>query len=814
MGVDDGPAILEQLISSMRDEPTLNEADTRFRMIDTLFFDCLGWPKDSVNMEERFDGTYADYTFLRGARVAVLEAKREGQFFELPSDTRTGTLSLRAIMTGSGVETAVRQAMGYCQERGVPIGIVSNGRQLVAFVAARSDGVSPLDGRAVVYPSLQELAGRWTEFWNYFSPGAFERSSLQNELLGVRVSALPGKLSGRVRDYPGIKNRNPFQTDLQIVAELVIEDVIRNPQLEETFLEQCYCKSGALSQYSLLSKNVLRARYAALAADAKVSAQPAVTKRGLSDDLLADSIKKRPTLLIGDVGVGKTMFVRHLIKVDAKDVLEHGITLYVDMGSQATLTTDLRDFVPREMARQLKDDYGVDVNDRGFVTAVYQTELHDFDNGIYGELQGIDPSGYLAKRLELLGGLIERPHDHLARALDHIVKGRRQQVVLFLDNVDQRDEDTQQQSFLVAHEMAERWPLTVFLALRPTTFHKSVRDGALTGYHPKAFTISPPRIVDVIGKRLDFALRLSKGELEISAISGAMALPTLTKVIEAFAYSLIANRDLACCIDNISAGNVRSALEQVRDFFGSGHVDTQKMVGIMDEQGHYTVPVHEFLRATLYGDAVHYDPTQSTIPNLFDVTEPDKREHFIVLLLLAHLQSLGRARGGDESVEVMAAVELLQDCGFTPAQAHSAIRRSLNGKLIDSAASGDSPGELPYSIRITSLGAYCIEYLAKLFTYVDAIIVDTPILDSEIEAKINDERDIAGRLTRAETFLDYLDSCWRLVPSESECPLNWNGVSAALRSDIAAIKRRACPSPDSDGADTVEQRFRPDIRGQ
>jgi len=797
VGFDSGPETLQALIQSGDAALALNEADTRFRIIDTVFFDCLDWPKVSVNMEERLEGKYADYTFVADARVAILEAKREGHHFELPTDVSAGTLSLRAVMTGMGVEDAVRQVMTYCQERGVPIGIVSNGWQLVAFVAARSDGVAPSDGRAVVYPSLSDVATRWTEFWNYFSPAAMKHETLHAELLGTRMSTLPAKLSATLRDYPGIKNRNPFQTDLQIVAELVIEDVARNRELETTFLRECYCKSGALSQYSLLSKTVLRARYAALESATGLVAQPAVDKHGISDELLADSLKKRPTLLIGDVGVGKTMFIRHLIKVDAKEILERGITLYVDMGSQATLTTDLRDFIPREMARQLKEDYKVDILERGFVSGVYHSELVDFDTGIFGGLRESDQPRYDVKRLEVLENLINRPHEHLARSLDHIVKGRGQQVVLFLDNVDQRDADTQQQSFLIAHEMAERWPIAVYLALRPSTFHKSLRDGALTGYHPKAFTVSPPRTVEVIGKRLEFALGLAKGEFKMSALSAGVELTALSAIMEAFSYSLQANRELARCIDNIAAGNVRIALEQVRDFFGSGHVDTQKIVDIMNETGCYTVPVHEFLRATLYGDAVHYDPTRSTIPNLFDVTEPDKREHFLALMLLSHLQTLARTATGDESVATSLVVEALQDCGFAPNQVIAAVRKSLAGNLVDTAADSEAiTGSLPPSLRITSLGAYALQFLCHLFTYVDAVIVDTPVLDGGYRSKIADERDIAGRLARAESFVAYLDSCWECVAADTQCDFEWKAVSTELKTDISNIRQRTTREAD------------------
>lgn len=791
MGVDYGYEALKRLISEYGELQNLNEADTRFRLIDTLFFDCLSWPRDSVNMEERIDGKYADYTFVLDTRVAILEAKREGHYFELPNTTNAGTLKLQTLLTSSGVKSALRQAMAYCQNRGVPLCIISNGRQLIAFVATRADGIAPLDGRAIVYPSLNDINDHWIEFWNYFNPKAMKEEILLAELLGMRTSLLPNKLSATIHGYPGIKNRNPFQTDLQVVAELVFEDVVRSQELETEFLQECYCKSGALSQYSMLSKNVLRARYSALESGTKLTAQPAVTKKGISDELLADSFKKRPTLLIGDTGVGKSMFIRNLIKVDAREILERGITLYVDMGSQATLTTDLNDFIPREIANQLNEDYSVDIYERNFVTGVYHNELQSFDRGIYGDLKHNNPAKYNDKRLLKLEELISRPHEHLSRSLKHIVKARKQQIVLFLDNVDQRDIETQQHCFLIAHEISERWPVTVFLALRPVTFHKSLREGTLTGYHPKAFTISPPRIVEVIIKRLNFALRLAKGELKITLLTADIELTALSKVIEAFSYSIQSNRELAYCIDNIAAGNVRIALEQVRDFFGSGHVDTRKIVDIVNEQGRYTVPVHEFLRATLYGDAIHYDPKQSTVPNIFDISEPDKREHFLVLLLLSYTQRVGKECSGDEAVDTKQVIEWLQDLGYTPKQIKTAVRKSLMRNLLDTASEKDDEDlELPLTLRVTSLGAYSLQYLCKKFTYIDAIIVDTPILEDNLRSTIEDVDTIAKRLSRAKVFIEYLDICWDQVSTDVRGVFDWGVVSADLRKEIEYIFRR------------------------
>lgn len=84
----------------------------------------------------------------------------------------------------------------------------------------------------------------------------------------------------------------------------------------------------------------------------------------------------------------------------------------------------------------------------------------------------------------------------------------KRQIIVFLDNIDQRDADFQEQVFLIGQSLAEAWPATVFLSLRPDTFYRSRNVGSLTAYQPRVFTIAPPDIKQVIDKRLRFCAGL------------------------------------------------------------------------------------------------------------------------------------------------------------------------------------------------------------------------------------------------------------------------------------------------------------------
>ena len=244
---------------------------------------------------------------------------------------------------------------------------------------------------------------------------------------------------------------------------LIIDDVGRLPPNEREFLTACYADSGALSQYALISKSILQTRYSAEFQESLAGPllTPATQKGGksvITAEMLAQSATRRPLLLIGDVGVGKTMFVRHFINVQAADILKDAIILYLDLGVKPTLEADLDEFLQQEISRQLYESYSIDINDRSFVHGVYNIELQSFDKSIYGSLRESNRPEYDLKQIALLESKINDTQEHLKRCLEHIHKGRKQQIVVFLDNVDQRTDDFQQKAFLIGQSMAELWP--------------------------------------------------------------------------------------------------------------------------------------------------------------------------------------------------------------------------------------------------------------------------------------------------------------------------------------------------------------------
>jgi hypothetical protein len=783
-----GKSHLDNLISEHANSDRLrNEAETRFKILDELILHVLGWPKSQTNLECHRSGSFTDYELAVPSQV-VVEAKREGAHFDIPPGFGETPKIQQLRDLSSELDAVITQAMQYGQQRGIAIAVVSNGHQLAAFLASRQDGVAPDDGRALLFSSLAEMGKRFRELWESLSPAGVQADYLRGRLRARALVPPPGKLSRSLVGYPGFKNRNPLAADLQILGGVFIEDVAKDPGLEESFLRATYCKSGALSQYALVSREILGARYSQVFdASSEVSSAPATTTKGvnpaLTQDMFAAALRRRPILLVGDVGAGKTMFIRNLTTVEARSELRDAMVMYLDFGSKPALATELKRSVAKELKNQLLEKYQIDIEERSFLRGAYHSELSRFVKGIYGSLKDTAPAEYAQREREMLANHLGDEDEHLRKSLEHVSKGHKKQVVIFLDNVDQRPIGFQEEVFLIAQSIAEHWPATVFVSLRPETFAQSKVSGALAAYQPRVFTIDPPRVDRVVTSRIEFALSTLKNTGSLPSTSSfSFQSSSLTDYLTVIQRSLQSGGPIVEFLDNMSAGNIRKALDFLQTFIGSGHVDSRKILDIESNGGAYTLPLHEFLRAVMFGDKAYYDPKTSPIPNVLDISTADGREHFLVPLFVSCAEQLGVTGVMGGYVERTKLLNHLQPLGFQLPQLESGLKRCLDANLL--ATPGGGPDD---RLRVTTRGAYVVKRLLQSFPYVDAVLVDTPVLEPTTRSRLRDVTTIDERAARCAEFAAYLDRQWCFGADEINLPFSWPAVGAALKHDIDKV---------------------------
>jgi hypothetical protein len=716
-----------------------NEAATRFDLIDRLLLEVLNWPREQVRPEEHSASGFADYVLGRPQRQFVIEAKREGHAFRLPDETPRIVALPALFRLDDGLKEVVEQARRYAADFGLPYAAVANGHQIVAFLAVRVDGVEPLKGRALAFQSLNAMRDDFANLWDGLSRPGIEGRRLSAMLAGEGQTAPPPKTSVFIPDYLAPARTDPLITDLRMLGELFLVDLVEHPDVSDEFLRECYLPSGALSQHASVGRQILKARYSErLESELEVEIATARSRKGVPSELLSDvataSMSARPIILLGFVGVGKSIFIRHLVRIEAKDVLKGAIVLYVDLGREPALE-QLEPFIAEHFIRSLADDYGLRIFDREFSRKVYARDLDDFRRGPWGELETSHPEQYRLKEVEHLAALMEDREAHLRRSLNHLGEVNRRQIVTILDNVDQRPAQVQDQVFLIAETLAKSWPGTVFVALRPDTFNRSKRTGTLMAYQPRAFAVSPPRIDRVLDKRITFAQKqirqrdaLPEG---LESLKNAEALDAFLEVIR---LSLRRSRALAQLVDNLSGQNARRALELMTTVLSSPHTQPKKALQRVKREGHHSIPFHLFLRAVMLGDRERYDPAASRVPNLLDIASDDGREHFLLPIVISLLRRTSEPGVEQGFVPAASVYGHCQALGFRPEQITWHLERGIAGELLEPSPLDGAP-EL---YRATTIGSYIEQRLLSELTYIDEIVIDTPIVDEVTRAVIAD----------------------------------------------------------------------------
>ncbi|MDA0207502.1 MAG: hypothetical protein O3A53_10310 [Acidobacteria bacterium] len=236
------------------------------------------------------------------------------------------------------------------------------------------------------------------------------------------------------------------------------------------------------------------------------------------------------------------------------------------------------------------------------------------------------------------------------------------------------------------------------------------------------------------------------------------------------------------------------AIQILSDFFGNAHVDTNRMLSIARESGTYVVPLWELLAAIIYGDTEYYDPERSPVANLFDVHRNDPKEHFLLPVLLAFLRQPGPFGADNGFVESGPIYERVQSLGFTPDQIDHALLKSMKSGLVETVGRRIGDGDVARStaFRVTSRGDYQVSRLCGMFTYLDAVIVDTPIFDETARQALRSGGlavAMVDRVRRVDLFSKYLTGIWETAGLQGS-DFSWQDRSRELEEELAKIRSR------------------------
>ncbi|MDD5052513.1 MAG: hypothetical protein PHO27_07275 [Sulfuricurvum sp.] len=721
---------------------SMNEADTRFQIIDKIIEYTFFWPSANIKMETKTNEGYTDYqlTNSNGEKTfLVIEAKKQKVDFNFSQygDITNHRIKVKILLKDENTKNTILQVKNYCNDIGCKYACITNGHEW-AFFRTYIDGKSWQEGNAYIFRNLQDIIDNFVEVNKYLTHTKIvNENSLQLLFDGIQHSSnerYEPKL--KINGYDEQIANNQLDTMIRgyfdrFFGEIRISD--------DELLEKCYVAERG---YEINFDKVTRILEDALSpymentvklksVDTKTFSQDTFTLE--IQKIIIEGKKAKVLVLFGGKGAGKTTFLVNLFSnKQNNNIRDHSIIGYVNLLKVA----NDKDAIKNQILKQLLQEIDKDKLLEGSNDDLSNLFRDKYDVALKQSLDGLDTKteSFILKRNDLLQSYKNDLMYCLTR-LSHYWRGKQKGIIINIDNTDQFDQALQDYCFSFASELAEKLHCISIISLREEKYVSSNIQGYLDAYEQNGFHISSPKPQQVFLKRLEFILNKIKNEKKIfkHQIDDINILFQILKTNLENEQSEF-NRFMTAA----THGNIRQGLELFKSFLFSNYTNINEMI----KQGKWDITLHQIIKPIMIPIYRFYnEKISNSIPNIYKLRSEFNSSHFTAYRILNKL-----ATRNDEYISVFElnshfsdTFKMLNDCKLN-------IELLLSRGMVESENGSDVYDDNIQKIKITSFGYYMQEVIFKDLTYLELISVDLAVLDhqlsNEIIAYSNEEYDL------------------------------------------------------------------------
>lgn len=782
-----------------------SEADTRAKVVDRILSEVLGWAEAEIQREAPIVAGYLDYILSEGGRgVVVVEAKREGLSFEVPTsvERRHRHKLSGAIRTSGETYKAIEQVQNYCGERGIRYAVATNGYAWIVFRAHRED-IPWRTGDAIIFPTAAYIKDNFTEFWNLLSQPAVRGGSLERAFASPLTTPRPQfRVISSIRNPDAPLMRNRLHQPLGAFVEAVFRDIAEPDQGEQ--LKACYVYNHSLRVIDSDLQLVIQDSIPAFALND--GARP--VSRGPADagdfgrDVVSATRSASGTvfLLLGGIGSGKTTFLKRFFNFVGADSLKRAtIWFFLDLLSAPLDVSTIEKHVTDSILAEIRRGYlEPDLETRETLLRAFRDELAVLHRTTMDPTR-ISPEEYERRLSRKLENWMSDSVSYVPRLLA-VARERGFGTVICIDNVDQLPGTYQAQVFLLAQRLAAQMKAVTIVALREESYYAASIQKTFTAYNNRKFHIASPSFRKLIGLRMEYLERLLQlpPDQRIAALGTSVDAQdaAIVRFFDIIRKSIfVVNRNISRFIEALAFGNMREALDMFATFLYSGATDVDKMLGIYERQGSYFVAFHEFAKAIILGDRRHYRESESRILNVFDRGNVGISSHFTVLRIMRVLlaQSQATSREGRGFVRLEDVINAFADTFGDENDVVYALNRLVRKQLVQVDTRSTESISGASWVRVSSAGWYYAKFLANSFAYLDLMLEDTAFDNQQVVnqlVKISEDVDAIvdspqDRLRKVELRLQRVDAFVRYLAAEEQKERRLYGLDR--RADTLAI---------------------------
>lgn len=700
----------------------VNEAQTRFDVIDRIIREVFRWPNGSIFVEEHdADGDrsgYVDYLLRVGDWKVLIEAKRAGAAF--PNPTRKTRLKLNGGLLSEGeIGAAIRQAEAYAVSKEADIVVVTNG---LCWCFYSLNGRCDDSYASLLFPfSMYKHA---EELFNIFSIRTIESGGLS--VVTNAVQHVEERLISEFKGSDARVDRNNIADYITPALDTALHSDALLSSKED--LERCFVSTEARTKFdSLLGMHLSDPK-----PDSVLPAKRIKRDKGNGD--LQKIVEGEPsyappvTLIIGPVGAGKSTYLKHFELVSGSGVLSSRKAhwIYIDLEGLG------KEGRPREFIYQCLREYLLKENTHNptdYASAVrpaYEQEIEGLKRGPLAPL-----GGQVDEVNRRIADYIQKDYEKVEPYVDKVFRyiAKRNLCVIVLDNIDLYEDDALETAvFSEGLALSKRLHCNVIVSVRDRTFVRHRTDSAFDAYELRKLWIDPPPLKAVISARLTLSKKiLEKRSADIPLPNGMhLKVPNLGVFFDIVQQSILRGQ-AGDYIDAVSDLNIRKGLTLVRNFLTSGHIQAdQALTKYIAGDTAYYFPFHEIFKGTALGQWQYFREDRAECINIFDARLGVARLRLFRLHLLAYL---GNRAKDEKSAEVLVSecLAVFAGCGVTETSLMSTLDFLSRHALIRNVTADNL--SMTSSIVITRSGGYYVRLLSRQFVYVEECMYDTAIDD-------------------------------------------------------------------------------------
>ena len=749
----------------------LNQANTRFHIIDRLLKEVLGWPPGSFRMEESTAEGFADYRLNRsnGKPALIIEAKRTGVYFDLPANYNHKktfrAVKTKTLLTSDALKKAIFQAQRYCADEGCEFGAITNGQQFILFKAFQK-GKAWRDLTALVVSDIAWFESNYTDAINLVGyTSVLEKYSLQTAFEGSspdsREVFFPKE---RVFSFNQTINSNYLARHIRGLVQRYFGPIdVDNSE----FVDRCYVFERAHDKNVHGIRSLIRDSVSPFMETYGISETEDAESGGAFANRLTKGIRKEGhgdvVILFGGKGSGKSTFIRKVLLHKPPQYLKkHSSPVIIDLLSAPKDPISVRNNLWRELVTKLDSEQILSA-DREQLLLLF-SDRHEVAKR--QELRGLaeESENYNLKLNDLLQQW-KTDDRYVAQRLVAWHRRSHRGVIVAIDNTDQLENQLQDYAFSLATELATELKCVILISMREERFYASKIRGMLDAYHNSAFHISSPTPGEVFIRRITYVLELIKAD---AIETDKDVTDDIVRFLQIFRSDFWRDppSPLNQFITASAHGNIRLALDLFGDLVLSGYTNAMEMA---QSNSGWNLLIHQVIKPLLTPTRLFYDEKMSKIPNLFQIRTSEGGSHFTGLRILKRL-SIAQDPLSPAFISMPELRGFFAETFGSDADFRQWIDRLLASNLIESSTRHDVFSEEIDALKITSFGQFALTDLHRAFTYVDLICTDcgmrsenhcnslVALANNEVQL-FNDRKRfdrIKLRLQKMDLFLSYL----------------------------------------------------------